>query len=68
LREVGGEAAVYCPVADVTFWVDAVCRLLAHPDGAPSRPDRLAQAHQFSWAQHTETILRAYLRDQRCAA
>ena len=62
LREVGGRAAVYCPVADVASWSQTVCRLLADPAQAPQRSDRIAQAHRFSWAAHVETIVNAYLR------
>jgi glycosyltransferase involved in cell wall biosynthesis len=62
LREVGGGAAVYCSVGDLTAWSQSVCRLLADPAQAPPRSDRLAQAHRFSWAAHAETIVNAYLR------
>jgi glycosyltransferase involved in cell wall biosynthesis len=60
LREVGGEAAVYCPPADVPAWVETVTRLLARPSSAPARPVRLGQARRFSWAEHARTILEAY--------
>jgi len=33
LREVGGQACVYCTVADVPQWVETVCRLLDNPQG-----------------------------------
>ena len=61
LREVGGDGAVYCPVADVNRWVETVNRLLAHPNAAPDRVTRIAQAQRFSWEKHSETILNAYL-------
>jgi glycosyltransferase involved in cell wall biosynthesis len=68
LREVGGDGAVYCPVADVPRWVETVGRLLTQPSEAPDRAKRLAQAHRFSWAHHAQTILHSYRPDRRCAA
>jgi glycosyltransferase involved in cell wall biosynthesis len=62
LREVGGPAAVYCPVGDVATWAQAVGRLLAEPGSAPARPFRLAQASRFSWANHARIIVEAYRR------
>jgi glycosyltransferase involved in cell wall biosynthesis len=62
LREVGGQATVYCAVADVASWCQTVCRLLADPAQAPLRSERIAQAQRFSWAAHGETIVNAYLR------
>src|SRR5262249_20963655 len=62
LREVGGQAAVYCPVADVAAWSQTVCRLLADPAQAPQRSDRIAQAQRYSWAAHAEIIAKTYLR------
>jgi glycosyltransferase involved in cell wall biosynthesis len=61
LREVGGRAAVYCPVADVAGWSQTVCRLLADPALAPQRSLRIAQAQRFSWAAHAEIIVKTYL-------
>ncbi len=61
LREAGGEAAVYCPVADVPAWAATVDRLLGDP-AAPPRADRLAQASRFTWATHARTIAEAYRR------
>lgn len=62
LREVGGEAVVYCPVGDVPAWAGVVERLLVTPWEAPGREARLAQARRFSWAAHAWTILDAYRR------
>jgi glycosyltransferase involved in cell wall biosynthesis len=62
LREVGGAAAVYCPVGDVAAWAETVGRLLADPGTAPGRPVRLAQASRFSWANHARIIVEAYRR------
>ncbi len=62
LREVGDEAAVYCPVADVATWVDTVCRLLRCSDSAPRRSARLAHASRYSWSAQAEIIAAAYER------
>ena len=65
LREVGEEAAVYCPVADVDAWCEAVVRLLAHPDSTPPRAARLAQARRYTWAAFAHTVVENYERHLR---
>jgi glycosyltransferase involved in cell wall biosynthesis len=60
LREVGGDGAVYCPVANVSSWVDTINRLLASPDFAPDRCTRISQAGRLSWEKHAAIILEAY--------
>jgi glycosyltransferase involved in cell wall biosynthesis len=60
LREVGGDAVVYCPAGDVPAWVEAARRLLDDPQAAPSRCLRLARAARFSWSAHARVILDAY--------
>jgi glycosyltransferase involved in cell wall biosynthesis len=62
LREVGGLAAVYCPVADVSVWVRTVEQLLESPTHAPHRHIRLAHARKYSWSAHAQTIAEAYLQ------
>jgi glycosyltransferase involved in cell wall biosynthesis len=62
LREAGGTAAMYAPVADVEAWSSLVAKLLTQPSAAPSRTDRLAWAGQFTWTAHAEIIARAYHR------
>jgi glycosyltransferase involved in cell wall biosynthesis len=62
LREVGGEAAVYCPVADVGAWHTAVIALLDDPGNAPSRDARLARAQLYTWDAQARTIAEAYQR------
>jgi glycosyltransferase involved in cell wall biosynthesis len=61
LRETGGLAAVYVPVGDVTAWATVVADLLAHPEHAPPRDQRLAHAARFSWTEHARIIRHAYL-------
>ena len=60
LREVGGDAAVYCPVADLQAWVETVGRLLARPEDAPPFDRRLSQAGRFTWAAQARTIAAGY--------
>jgi glycosyltransferase involved in cell wall biosynthesis len=62
LREVGGDAAVYCPLADVPAWAHTVRTLLDDPDRAPPRAVRLARAARYSWESHARAIADAYLR------
>jgi glycosyltransferase involved in cell wall biosynthesis len=62
LREVGGEAAVYCPVGDVHAWFAAALALLDQPHRAPPRAARLARAGVFTWAAHARTVFAAYRR------
>jgi glycosyltransferase involved in cell wall biosynthesis len=60
LREGGGSAALYAPVADVPTWTNLVIKLLKNPQIAPERMVRKHQAQQFSWAKHAEIILNTY--------
>ncbi|AWM39597.1 glycosyltransferase family 4 protein [Gemmata obscuriglobus] len=62
LREVGGEAVAYRPVADVPAWAEAVSRVLNGTGFAPPREDRLARAALYSWREHARVIADAYLR------
>jgi glycosyltransferase involved in cell wall biosynthesis len=59
LREVGGDAAVYCPVGDVGRWVEVVRGIL---EGAavPALDTRLARAARFSWAEHARVVAGVY--------
>ena len=52
VREVGGDAVVYCPVADLPAWVDTILRLLREPASAPARTARLQRAARYTWAAH----------------
>lgn len=62
LREVGGDAVVYRPVADVPAWADAVHRVLTEPASAPPREVRAARAALYSWREHARIIADTYLR------
>jgi glycosyltransferase involved in cell wall biosynthesis len=61
LREAGGDAAVFCPVANVPEWADKVLRALADLTFAPARDTRLAHAARFSWKEHARVIAETYL-------
>jgi len=61
LREAGGGAAVFCPVADVPAWADAVARVLLDPTSAPPLEARLTHAARFSWREHARVVAEAYL-------
>lgn len=65
LHEVGGAAAAYCPVGDVTSWAESTVSLLT---GRPSEPERRAerrkanvsQASKFSWAEYARQMTSIY--------
>jgi glycosyltransferase involved in cell wall biosynthesis len=60
LREVGGEAVVYCPVGDVDAWTTKTASILAGACDVPTIDARLARASEYSWTNHARTILAAY--------
>jgi glycosyltransferase involved in cell wall biosynthesis len=70
LREVGGPAVVYAPVADVPAWAAAVRRVLTDPTAAPPPQVRRRQAELYSWGRHAAVIADAYrnLWGELCAA
>jgi glycosyltransferase involved in cell wall biosynthesis len=65
LREVGGLAATYCPVGDITRWVSQVSTLL---EERVTEPDRwrvrraagTAQAQRFNWREHARRMTEVY--------
>jgi glycosyltransferase involved in cell wall biosynthesis len=62
LREVGGNAAAYAPVADVQAWAQKVMDMLRTPDAAPDRAIRLKWGERYSWQSHAAIITGAYAR------
>jgi glycosyltransferase involved in cell wall biosynthesis len=65
LREVGGPAATYCPVGDVTRWGEVVVMLLTgrrdDPVGWAARcAAGLARAAEFSWGGYARKMVRVY--------
>ena len=59
LREVGGAAVEYCPVADLPAWIDAITRVM-HASSPASH--RVEHAARFSWTEHGRIIGSTYLR------
>jgi len=65
LREVGGDAASYCPVGDLDGWTSAVAVLL---EERATNPDRwrarrtagTAQARRFNWPEHAQRMTDVY--------
>ena len=65
LREVGGDAASYAPVAAVPAWIESIGRLLRERDQQPEKwvARRMAgkdQAAKFSWVEYTEKMIGVY--------
>lgn len=60
LREVGGDAASYAPVADMPAWRETASRLLDDPLPNADRDKRLARAQEFTWQRHARIIADAY--------
>ncbi len=65
LREVGGDAATFCPVAETTAWRDAVLQLLEERERAPDAWRRrrnlgLQRASEFSWSRYTDHVAELY--------
>lgn len=59
LREVGGNAAIYCTPGDILGWSEEVIRLLNCPL-APLKEISLRQATDFSWVTYTNSMLAVY--------
>jgi glycosyltransferase involved in cell wall biosynthesis len=65
LREVGGEAAVYCTIQDIKSWTDRVTSLLRERSGEAEkwelrRQRGLVHASGFSWAENARQTLSVY--------
>lgn len=65
LREVGGETAVYCSVADVGAWSCAVVALLRERSNKPKlwevrRQKGLAQSTKFTWTEYADRMVALY--------
>jgi len=61
LREAGGDAVSFVPVADLPAWTRVVSELLRDASHAPPRERRLTHSGQFSWAAHAKVIIDTYL-------
>lgn len=65
LREVGGPAAIYCRVADLSHWVQSIEGLLRGDVAPPPGEERRHWASRYTWQSHAATVLEAYKRLQR---
>lgn len=59
LREVGGDAVIYCPVDELVAWTERVFEVLTS-GAAPELELRLRRAALYSWRRHADTILDRY--------
>jgi len=71
LREVAGNAAMYCPVAEIAAWAESAIALLRERDREPDRwcARRVAgtnQAKKFSWAEYAKKMVGVYQRLLAC--
>jgi glycosyltransferase involved in cell wall biosynthesis len=65
LREVGGSAAAYCPVAETRLWSATAIELLYEKQESPERwalrrTECLNQAGRFSWRESTRKVVAVY--------
>ena len=65
LREVGGPAAVYCPVGLVSSWTETIAELIGERSTQPQQWSRrraagLAQAANFSWSEYARQMAAVY--------
>jgi glycosyltransferase involved in cell wall biosynthesis len=65
LREVGGEAAVYCPVADVAAWSTKVIEMLQlrctdEREWDKLRSAGIKQAKKFTWSEYAANMVDLY--------
>ena len=64
LREVGGEAAEYCPVGDVESWSSRLFTLLSEQRDSAAHTLRrragLQQASRFSWSEYATQMTQLY--------
>jgi glycosyltransferase involved in cell wall biosynthesis len=70
LREIGGDAAVYCEPGDIASWVDSVTKLLREREhdaaGWQARRDAcIRHAARFDWKTYAEEMARLYLQVAR---
>jgi glycosyltransferase involved in cell wall biosynthesis len=65
LREVGGDAVDYCPVADVPSWSETTMKLLLERRNSPAqwlarKEKGFVRAATFSWAEYAKQMVRLY--------
>jgi glycosyltransferase involved in cell wall biosynthesis len=62
LREVGGDAAIYCQVGDIGEWSARSLAAITTPDLAPAMERRLARAAFYTWDNYARSIVEAYAK------
>lgn len=64
LHEVGGDAALYCPIDNIALWAETVVQLLLERQQPQKKSERsaagIAQATGFSWAAYTNKMVEVY--------
>jgi len=65
LREVGGRAAMYCPMGEIAAWTESAIALLREREREPEswcarRVAGLNQAKKFSWAEYAKKMVGIY--------
>ena len=65
LREVGGPATAYCPVADIAAWQETVIRLLRERRQQPEvwalrSNQAVTHAARFCWSENARQTARIY--------
>lgn len=65
LRELGGDAVSYAPLADVAQWRHAIVSLLAERDHSPERwrarkAAGVERAKEFSWSEYAARVAEVY--------
>lgn len=65
LREVGGDAAVYCPVSDINTWSETAISLLHERREQPQQWDfrreaGFVQASKFTWTEYATRMVALY--------
>jgi len=71
LREVGGRAAMYCPIGEIAAWTESAIALLREREREPEswcarRVAGLNQAKKFSWAEYAKKMVGIYQRLLTC--
>jgi glycosyltransferase involved in cell wall biosynthesis len=65
LREVGGQAAAYCPVGDTAAWAETVAAMLTERSSQPEqwrarREAGISRASEFSWTEYAKRVVAIY--------
>lgn len=66
LREVGGPAVHFCPVADVARWTSVADKLIRQSLVPSPLSARIEWARRYSWSVHAQTVADAYKRVLHC--